>query len=105
MMIIFLILFLSVIIVLTPHFFVCLLWSVFGLPGFASPRNDFAVAQEFTGQILRGVERKPDGGVCALRNIALGVCAAHVGFDPARTHGVDRNRAAQFGGENPCDGV
>src|SRR5262245_36970964 len=73
--------------------------------GFESPCDDLAVAQKFSGQILRGIERKPDGAVGALRNIALGVCAAHVGLDPARAHGVDRHRATQFGRENSGDRV
>ena len=34
-----------------------------------------------------------------------GVRAAHVGLDPARTDRVDRDRAAQFGGEDRGDGV
>src|SRR6266446_5130412 len=61
-----------------------------------SPGNDFAVAHETARQILRCVEGKPHGAGGALGNVAVGICAAHVGPDPAGTDRVDRDRPAQF---------
>src|SRR5206468_8135510 len=67
------------------------------------PLNDFAVAQEFCAQILGRVQRQPDGSVGALGDVAFRVWPAHVGAHPAGTHGIHRDRAAQFGRDNAGD--
>ena len=69
------------------------------------PPNDFAVAQEFSAQIPRRVECQPDGSVGALRDVAFRISPAHVGAHPTGTHGIHRDRAAQFGRENAGDSV
>ena len=69
------------------------------------PRNDFAVAQEFSAQILRRVERQPDGGVGALSDVAFRVGPTHVGAHPTGTHGIHRDHTAQFGRENAGDTI
>lgn len=53
-----------------------------------SPRNNFAIVQEFPSELLRGVKRELHRGVSAFGNIALGMPAAHVGLHPARAHGI-----------------
>ena len=54
-----------------------------------SPRDDFAVTEEFAREILGGIEREPYRRVGALGDVALGVRAAHIGSDPAGTHRID----------------
>jgi len=70
---------------LTPHY-------IFELTCF-SPRNYFSIARKISSEILRRIERKPHSTCRALRNLALGILATHVGLDPARADRVDRHRA------------
>src|SRR5262249_50603383 len=52
------------------------------------PRDHLPVPDEFSSQILRRIECEPDGGLCALRHVAFGMRAAHIGLDPAGAHRV-----------------
>jgi len=63
-----------------------------------SPRNGLAVAHEVAAELLRRIEGEPHGAIGPLRDVAVGIWAAHVALDPAGAHRVDRDRAAKFGG-------
>src|SRR3954469_5587111 len=65
------------------------------------PGNDFAVLDEFAGEIVRRVGRQPDDGGSAFGDRASRVFAAHIGTNPAGADAVDRalrQRSRQLNG-------
>src|SRR5215831_19348018 len=52
------------------------------------PRDHLPVPDECSCHILRRIECEPDGGLCALRHMAFGLRATHIGLDPAGAHRI-----------------
>src|SRR5262249_50043470 len=70
------------------------------------PKDHLSVPDEFSSQILRRIEREPDGGLCTLRHCAFGIRATHSGLDPAGTHRVHGDAIrGQLRSEDTCHSV